>query len=133
MVLCGPMPEMVVDTFFQRDLPAVIFYFAVPYQSNGNKKSGLYRGMIIMPLNWKEVLQLDQYEVLDNQSFKPVDWIGKKNGNATYPIVFRIVYTPNKKVSVFECNWMETGSPGTDIRWHQWFLQKPEQTPAKSF
>lgn len=92
-----------------------LFYFAVPYQSNGEQE--------IRIVSWDDnnAVTLERYEngnwismkSWDINRLKPADWIGKKNGNATYPTVFRISCTPNKKVSVFECNWMETGSPGT--------------------
>ncbi len=92
-----------------------LFYFAVPYQSAGEQE--------IRIASWDNdnAVKLERYEngawvVMNNwtlQRLKPADWIGKKNGNATYATVFRITCTPGKSVSVFECNWMETGSPGT--------------------
>jgi len=45
--------------------------------------------------------------------FQPADWVGKNNGNASYPTVFRVKCSPGKKVSIFEGNWFETGTPGT--------------------
>ncbi len=92
-----------------------LFYFAVPYQSNGEQE--------IRVVSWHDNnnVVLERYDngnwvnvkswALDRK--KPGDWVGKKNGNATYPTVFRISCTNGKKVSVFECNWMETGSIGT--------------------
>jgi hypothetical protein len=41
---------------------------------------------------------------------EPGDWVSY-SGNIDR--VFRITCTPGKKVSVFEANWLETGSPGT--------------------
>ncbi|MBL0101254.1 MAG: hypothetical protein IPP49_15505 [Saprospiraceae bacterium] len=92
-----------------------LFYFAVQYQSAGEQE--------IRIASWDNdnAVKLERYEngawvVMNNwtlQRLKPADWIGKKNGNATYATVFRITCTPGKSVSVFECNWMETGSPGT--------------------
>ncbi|RMG65177.1 MAG: CRTAC1 family protein, partial [Bacteroidetes bacterium] len=46
----------------------------------------------------------------DLDRLEPGDWVsysGNKNA------VFRITCTAGKKVSVFEANWLETGSPGT--------------------
>jgi hypothetical protein len=92
-----------------------LFYFAVPYQANGEQE--------IRVVSWQDNnnVVLERYDngnwvnvkswTLDRK--KPADWVGKKNGNATYPTVFRISCTNGKKVSVFECNWMETGSIGT--------------------
>jgi hypothetical protein len=92
-----------------------MFYFAVPYQSNGEQE--------IRVVSWHDNnnVVLERYNngtwvnvrswTLDRK--KPGDWVGKRNGNATYPTVFRISCSSGKKVSVFECNWMETGSIGT--------------------
>ena len=92
-----------------------LFYFAVPYQSAGEQE--------IRIASWSSgnQVKLDRFEngnwvamkswTMDR--LKPADWIGKSNGSATYPTVFRITCSSGKKVSVFECNWMETGSPGT--------------------
>ncbi len=92
-----------------------LFYFAVPYQANGEQE--------IRIASWDpaNTVTLERFEngnwimmktwTLDR--LKPADWIGKKNGNATYPTVFRVKCSPGKKVAVFECNWMETGSIGT--------------------
>lgn len=41
------------------------------------------------------------------------DWVGKNNGNVSYNTVFRVTCTAGKRVSVFEGNWFETGTPGT--------------------
>ncbi|MEY3241211.1 MAG: hypothetical protein RIR11_2649 [Bacteroidota bacterium] len=92
-----------------------LFYFAVPYQANGEQE--------IRIGSWDNAnaVKLERYDngtwiVMNNWTLdrlKPADWIGKRNNNATYPTVFRISCTPGKTVSVFECNWMETGSPGT--------------------
>ena len=43
-------------------------------------------------------------------SLEPGDWVSN-SGNINK--VFRVTCTPGKKVSVFEANWLETGSPGT--------------------
>ena len=45
--------------------------------------------------------------------YQPADWVGKNNGNTSYPTVFRVSCSPGKKVSIFEGNWFETGAPGT--------------------
>ena len=43
-------------------------------------------------------------------NLEPGDWVSN-SGNINK--VFRLTCTPGKKVSVFEANWLETGSPGT--------------------
>lgn len=92
-----------------------LFYFAVPYQAAGEQE--------IRIVSWDNTnsVVLDRY---NNGSWvnmstwtidrgKAKDWVGKNNGNVSYPTVFRVSCTAGKKVSVFEANWLETGSPGT--------------------
>ena len=92
-----------------------LMYFAVPYQSTGEQE--------IRIVSWDNGnnIQLDRYV---NGSWVAVksftlnrliagDWVGKANGNVSYSNVFRITCTAGKRVSVFEGNWFETGSPGT--------------------
>ena len=92
-----------------------LFYFAVPYQADGEQE--------IRVVSWDDnnnviLERYDKGRWINVTSWnlnrkKPGDWVGKRNGNATYPTVFRISCTSGKKVSVFECNWMETGTIGT--------------------
>lgn len=92
-----------------------LFYFAVPYQVNGEQE--------IRAVSWDDdnEVVLERYSngnwvALKNWSadrLEPGDWIGRAEGNVSYPTVFRVSCTPGKKVSVFEANWMETGNPGT--------------------
>lgn len=92
-----------------------LMYFAVPYQAAGEQE--------IRIVSWDDAntVQLDRYV---NGSWVAVksftlnrlgsgDWVGKSNGNVSYSNVFRITCTNGKRVSVFEGNWFETGSPGT--------------------
>nr|MCU0428542.1 VCBS repeat-containing protein [Cytophagaceae bacterium] len=92
-----------------------LMYFAVPYQSLGEQE--------IRIVSWSNdnAVQLDRYS---NGTWVPVkswnlqqrrfaEWVGKSNGNVSYPTVFRLTCSAGKKVSVFEGNWFETGSPGT--------------------
>lgn len=92
-----------------------LMYFAVPYQSGGEQE--------IRIVSWDNAnaIQLDRYV---NGSWVAVksytlnrlvagDWVGKTSGNVSYPNVFRVTCSAGKKVSVFEGNWFETGSPGT--------------------
>lgn len=92
-----------------------LFYFAVPYQAIGeqeirvvswddNNEVNLSRysnGRWISVRNWKL------------NALSPADWVGKQDGNVSYPTVFRVTATPGKRVSVMEANWMETGSNNT--------------------
>lgn len=92
-----------------------LFYFAVPYQSNGEQE--------IRIVSWDDsnTVQLSRYQngnwISMNtwalNKLKPADWVGKQNGNATYPTVFRVSCSAGKRVSVMEANWMETGSTTT--------------------
>lgn len=92
-----------------------LFYFAVPYQAVGEQE--------IRYVSWDDnnAVTLERYDngnwvTMKSQNLNRLkygDWIGKQNGNVAHAAVFRIQCTPGKRVSVFECNWMETGSPGT--------------------
>lgn len=92
-----------------------LMYFTVPYQVGGEQE--------IRIVNWDDnnAVNLSRYSngvwiSMQNWTLnkrKPGDWVGKSNGNASYPTMFRITCSPGKKVSVFEGNWFETGSPGT--------------------
>ncbi|MEZ4773671.1 MAG: FG-GAP-like repeat-containing protein [Bacteroidia bacterium] len=89
-----------------------LFYFTVHYQADREQE--------IRIVSWdpNNAVTLDYF---DNGSWKniqswnlgelePGDWVSY-SGNITK--VFRITCSPGKKVSVFEANWLETGSPGT--------------------
>jgi uncharacterized repeat protein (TIGR01451 family) len=92
-----------------------LFYFAVPYQVNGEQE--------IRIASWDDAnaVELSRYsngswismKTWSLDKLKPADWVGKQNGNATFPTVFRVTCTPGKRVSVMEANWMETGSTNT--------------------
>lgn len=89
-----------------------LFYFTVPVQSAREQE--------IRVVSWDQqnAISLDYYDgsawvnlqtaTLD--SLKTFDWIST-SGNRTK--VFRVACSSGKKVSVFEANWLETGSPGT--------------------
>lgn len=92
-----------------------LMYFTVPYQASGEQE--------IRIVSWdnNNTVKLDRFV---NGNWEPIksfslnrliagDWVGKSNGNISYPNVFRISCTAGKRVSVFEGNWFETGSPGT--------------------
>jgi len=92
-----------------------LFYFAVPYQATGEQE--------IRIISWDDnnPVTLQRYQggtwinmrtwTLNRSGV--ADWVGKSNGNVSYPTVFRVTCSPGKKVSVFEANWLETGNPGT--------------------
>lgn len=92
-----------------------LMYFTVPYQATGEQE--------IRIVSWdnSNVIQLDRYvngswvavKSLTLNRLVAGDWVGKTNGNISYSNVFRITCSAGKKVSVFEGNWFETGSPGT--------------------
>jgi len=92
-----------------------LFYFAVPYQSSGEQE--------IRIVSWdnNNPVKLERYSngnwiTINNwilNALEPGDWVGKQNGNATFPTVFRVSCAPGKRVSVMEANWMETGSTST--------------------
>lgn len=94
-----------------------LFYFGVPFQSGSNGEQEIR----IASWNNANVVSLDRYSAGSWISVKTwtvnanegVDWVGKNNGNVNYPTVFRLSCSAGKKVSVFEANWLETGSPGT--------------------
>lgn len=91
------------------------FYFAVPYQSAGEQE--------IRIVSWdnSNAVQLDRYvngnwvavKSFTLNQMKAGDWVGKNDGNVSYATAFRLTCTAGKRVSVFEGNWFETGSPGT--------------------
>jgi hypothetical protein len=92
-----------------------LFYFGVPYQAAGEQE--------IRIVSWDDnnSVQLYRYSAgswismstWTMNRMKAKEWVGKNNANASYATVFKVVCTPGKKVSVFEANWLETGSPGT--------------------
>ncbi|MBL7935936.1 MAG: HYR domain-containing protein [Bacteroidia bacterium] len=92
-----------------------LFYFGVPYQAVGEQE--------IRIVSWDNTnaVTLERYSAgtwitmntWNLNHFQPADWVGKNNGNVSYPTVFRVKCSPGKKVSIFEGNWFETGSPGT--------------------
>lgn len=92
-----------------------LMYFTVPYQAAGEQE--------IRIVSWdnSNAIQLDRYvngswvavKSLTLNRLVAGDWVGKTNGNVSYSNVFRVTCSAGKKVSVFEGNWFETGSPGT--------------------
>ena len=92
-----------------------LFYFGVPYQSGGEQE--------IRVVSWdaNNAVTLERYSnglwiqtktwTLGANQFG--DWVGKNAGNVSYATVFRLKCTSGKRLSVFEGNWFETGSPGT--------------------
>lgn len=94
-----------------------IFYFGVPYQSGTNGEQEIR----VISLDATNNVTLERYNAGTWLAVKSwtmnaktaVDWVGRNNGNVSYPSVFRIKCTSGKKVSVFEANWLETGNPGT--------------------
>lgn len=92
-----------------------LFYFAVPYQVGGEQE--------IRIVSWdnNNTVQLSRYHngswVNMNSwtlnEMQPADWVGKQNGNTSFPTVFRVTCSAGKRVSVMEANWMETGSNNT--------------------
>ncbi|MCX6316792.1 MAG: FG-GAP-like repeat-containing protein [Bacteroidetes bacterium] len=92
-----------------------LLYFTVPYQATGEQE--------IRIVSWDEsnAVKLERYNngawvtmnTFNLNRMKPADWVGKNNGNISYPTVFRVSCTAGKRVSVFEGNWFETGTPGT--------------------
>ena len=94
-----------------------LFYFGVPFQ-NGSRGEQEIR---MISLQDDNQIELDVYEnnawvnikVWNADSNETIDWVGRNNGNINYSTVFRVRSSDNKKVIVFESNWMETGYPGT--------------------
>ncbi|SMG11239.1 Repeat domain-containing protein [Marivirga sericea] len=100
---------------FQGSSSGDLFYFAVPYQANGEQE--------IRMVSWDDNNEV-QFDRFDKGSwismgswniskFGTADWVGKENDNSTFATVFRVKCTEGKSISVFEANWMETGSIGT--------------------
>lgn len=92
-----------------------LFYFAVPYQSNGEQE---IRIVSWDPANTVSLARYANGAWTDMREWElgalqPAEWVGKEDGNASYPTVFRVRCTPGKRVSVMEANWMETGSTNT--------------------
>lgn len=92
-----------------------LFYFAVPKGGNGMQE--------IRIVSWDDdnSVTLERYNngnwiSMNNWSIdalKTADWVGRENGNQTHETVFRVSCSAGKRVSVFEANWLETGSIGT--------------------
>ena len=89
-----------------------LFYFTVPYQSSREQE--------IRIVSWdaNNAVDLEKYvngswQNIQSWSLAELeagDWVSY-SGNLT--TVFRVSCSSGKKVSVFEANWLETGSPGT--------------------
>lgn len=92
-----------------------LFYFAIPYQATGEQE------LRVVSWDQNNDITLERYNNgtwinVKNMTLNRLtagEWVGKTSGNATYPTTFRLKCSPGKKVSVFEGNWFETGSPGT--------------------
>jgi len=92
-----------------------LMYFGVPYQSAGEQE--------IRIVSWDDAntVKLERYNngtwtAVKNFTLNRLqtgDWVGKNDSNVSYSTIFRITCTSGKRVSVFEGNWFETGSPGT--------------------
>jgi len=92
-----------------------LFYFSVPYQADTEQE------IRVISLDDANEVMLERYSngswlplktwTLDQR--KAAEWVGKREGNVTYPTVFRVTCSTGKQVMVLEANWMETGSPGT--------------------
>lgn len=89
-----------------------LFYFTVPFQKPNEQE--------IRIVSWDDnnTVVLDKYQngswtnitSWNLNELDPGDWVSY-NGNISS--TFRVTCSSGKKVSVFEANWMETGSPGT--------------------
>jgi uncharacterized repeat protein (TIGR01451 family) len=92
-----------------------LFYFAVPYQATGEQEIRIIswddqNQVVLERYNQGSWIQMGAWEL---DAMEPADWVGKQHGNVSYPTVFRVTASPGKRVSVFEANWMETGSTTT--------------------
>ncbi len=89
-----------------------LFYFTVPYQSSNEQE--------VRIVSWDDAVSvsLDKYvnnawvniETWELDALETADWVSY-TGNVN--AVLRIKATADKKVSVFEANWLETGAFGT--------------------
>lgn len=90
-----------------------LFYFGIPRQVHGEQE------VRIVSFDDNNVISLDRF--LNNSwvnitswnldEFDKADWIVP--AGQSYDNVFRVQCSAGKKVSVFEANWLESGSPGT--------------------
>ncbi|MBL4704884.1 MAG: VCBS repeat-containing protein [Flavobacteriales bacterium] len=91
-----------------------LFYFAVPYQASNEQE--------IRVVSWDDGNDVELFRYSSGtwvsmkswtlDDLEPGAWTGNDDGG-TYPTVFKVVCETGKKVSIFEANWMESGSPGT--------------------
>jgi uncharacterized repeat protein (TIGR01451 family) len=94
-----------------------LFYFGVPFQNGTNGEQEIR----IVSWDNNNVVNLERYlngswisvKTWTANAGVAVDWVGKNNGNVNYATTFRVRCGTGKKVTVFEANWLETGSPGT--------------------
>jgi uncharacterized repeat protein (TIGR01451 family) len=94
-----------------------LFYFTVHTQSTREQE--------IRIVSWDaaNVVKLDYFNNTNNtwvnlstwtlNALKPGDWLSKNHPTGNVNRVFRVTCSSGKKVSVYEANWLETGSPGT--------------------
>jgi uncharacterized repeat protein (TIGR01451 family) len=94
-----------------------LFYFGVPFQSGTSGEQEIR----VVSLDASNVVTLERYSSGTWTAVKTWslglrtagDWVGKNYSNVNYATVFRITCSAGKRVSVFEANWLETGSVGT--------------------
>ncbi|MDX2003158.1 MAG: T9SS type A sorting domain-containing protein [Chitinophagales bacterium] len=92
-----------------------LFYFPIPHQDDHQQE--------IRIVSWTDGTDI-YVERFENGFWAPintfsgvdrlqaVEWTGKQDLE-TYSTIFRVRCEANKKISVFESNWVETGSPST--------------------
>ena len=89
-----------------------LFYFGVPFEDSMQQEIRIVswndsNNVVLQRYNNGQWITVNQFNQLGK--YKAAEWVGATN-NETYATIFRVSCTAGKKVTVFEANWIETGS-----------------------
>ena len=89
-----------------------LFYFGVPFEDSLQQEIRIVswsdsNNVKLERYNNGQWITINQFNALSK--YKAVEWVGASS-HQTYATIFRVSCTTGKKVTVFEANWIETGS-----------------------
>ena len=89
-----------------------LFYFGVPFEDSAQQEIRIVswsdsNNVVLQRYSNGQWLTVKQFNSLNR--YKAAEWVGATD-NQTFATIFRVSCTPGKKVTVFEANWLETGS-----------------------
>jgi len=89
-----------------------LFYFAVPFEDSLQQEIRIVswsdsNNVLLERYSNGQWITVNQFNALSK--FKAVEWVGAES-HETYATIFRVTCSAGKNVTVFEANWIETGS-----------------------